>query len=73
MDRVSDKKVVVRKERKCFGCLRIIERGERAHVQTNTEDGKIYSITICEECQVIVSGSTSGSEFSEGELQEEVK
>ena len=46
MDRVSDKKVVVRKERKCFGCLRIIERGERAHVQTNTEDGKIYSITI---------------------------
>lgn len=70
MDRVSEKKVTIRKARKCFGCLRIINRGETANIQTNSEDGKIYNITICEKCQVIVSGSTSGFEFSEGELAE---
>ena len=70
MNRISDKDIVIRKPRKCFGCLRWMNKGDLGQTQTNVDDGRIYSITICEDCEVIVR-KMGHDEFGEGELREE--
>lgn len=70
MGRISEKAIIIRKPRKCFGCLRMLKKGDAAHVQTSAEDGRIYSLTLCQSCQLIVAGMNSDDEFSEGDLKE---
>ncbi len=71
MSRISEKNVRIRKPRKCFGCLRMMEKGDLGHTQTNTEDGRIYSVTVCEDCEIIVRKMGHDDEFGEGELKDE--
>lgn len=68
MERIKDKKVTVRKSRICFGCLRKINKGETANIQTNSEDGKIYSLTLCTECQEKTTEMHYNDEFFEGDF-----
>ena len=70
MGTISEKIIIIRKPRKCFGCLRLMEKGETALTQTATNDGKIYDITICDECREKVSNMGSDEEFFEGDLKE---
>ena len=51
MNRIKDKIVTIRKPRKCFGCRKMLNKGDRAWTQVNVEDGRIYSETICQTCQ----------------------
>ena len=71
MNRISDKPVTIRKPRKCFGCLRVMNKGELGHTQTNSEDGKIFSITICEDCEEKMRKMGYDDEFGEGEMRNE--
>ena len=71
MSRVSDKIVIIRKARPCFGCSQPISKGDTAHIQTNTDDGRLYSITLCEACQEKVARMNSDDEFGEGDLKGE--
>jgi len=68
MNRINQKTVIIRKPRKCFGCCQMINKGETAYIQTNSEDGKIYSLTICDLCQDKVKQMEYDDEFFEGEL-----
>jgi len=70
MERISNKSVTIRKPRKCFGCCRQIKKGDRAYVQTNSDDGRIYSLTLCSDCQKKVEEMRYDDEFSEGELKD---
>lgn len=67
------KTAVIRKPRKCFGCERMIFKGDTAHIQTNTDNGEIYDITLCGVCDGIVSNMRSDDEFSEGDLKEDAE
>jgi hypothetical protein len=70
MQRISEKVVTIRKSRKCFGCLKPIKKGEKALIQTNADDGEIYSITLCNTCRKKLSQLHYDDEFCEGELKE---
>jgi hypothetical protein len=74
MDRIRDKKVTIRKPRKCFGCLSVMSKGDTAYTQTNSDDGRIYDLTVCVKCNTyIVRNLQSDDEFNEGELKDELK
>lgn len=66
-----DKDVTVRKARRCFGCCEMIEKGDRANIQTNTADGKIYDIILCGTCQEKLVNYRYDDEFGEGDLKDE--
>ena len=70
MSRISGKTVIIRKQRKCFGCLQVIKKGDTAYIQTNTGDGKIYTLTFCLSCKDKISKMGYNDEFYEGELRE---
>ena len=69
MDRISDKIVKVRKPRPCFGCLQMMNKGDEVHSQTNSEDGKIYTLTVCKPCMSYVN-ELRIEEYGEGDLTE---
>ena len=70
MGRICEKDVRIRKPRNCFGCLRRLKAGDRGHIQTNTEEGKIYSITLCADCKTKIGEMHCDDEFYEGELKD---
>jgi len=70
MGRINQKTVIVRKPRNCFGCLQKINKGESANIQTNSENGKIYSLTICPACQLKINQMHHDDEFYNGDLAE---
>lgn len=72
MDRIREKSVLVHKPRNCFGCLVWLKRYTAAWVQTYTDNGTIYDITLCVNCREIVAQMGSDDEFGEGDLQEQV-
>jgi hypothetical protein len=71
MDRIRDKKVTIRKPRKCFGCSDMMNKGDTAHTQTNSDNGQIHDITICVLCNAyVVNNLGADDDFCEGELKE---
>lgn len=44
-----------RKEHKCFGCYVVMPKGTVTDVAVCVEDGKIYSVRLCKECEEISS------------------
>lgn len=68
MERISEDMIIIRKPRNCFGCLQKINRGDQAKIQTNSDDGQIYNITLCMQCSAKVSGMDWGETFYEGDL-----
>ena len=75
MDVLSDHEVKkTRKAHVCFGCLKVIPVGSPAHVQVNTDCGKVGSIYTHSYCQKImqemwVENDMYGDEtFSEGDV-----
>jgi rubrerythrin len=72
MSFLRSKIVVVRKDRKCFGCRAEIKKGNKSDVQTNIEDEKIYDIYLCLRCKEVTAREfTVGADdyFGEGELK----
>ena len=67
---IASKDVRLRKARKCFGCLKFMECGDSARVETCKEDGKIYDIYLCLDCKKKVESMQYDDEFCEGDLKE---
>lgn len=47
---IRDGEVKTRKEHKCHGCGEIIPTGSQVTYQTNTYDGNIYTLYMCNDC-----------------------
>jgi major membrane immunogen (membrane-anchored lipoprotein) len=47
-----------------------MHKGDKAEVQVNTNEGKIYSTYLCNNCQAKVKEMHSDDEFYEGDLKE---
>jgi hypothetical protein len=54
MQTIKDIKVVTRKEHKCLCCSKTIEKGATVRTQTNTEDGEIWTVRFCDDCNYLV-------------------
>jgi len=67
--------VKARKDHKCFGCYGIIVKGTVvANVTTCVEDGDIYTVRLCDECEVTaLEFQKRGDEWYEGDLGEDRK
>ena len=58
-----------RKDHKCFGCHAIIPKGSTSDVTVCVEDGEIYSVRLCKECEV-TEVKLKGEEWFQGDLGE---
>lgn len=66
---IRHKNISIRKPRKCFGCLGMLEKGDYAYTQTNVAEGKIYTLTFCPTCEEkICTEMRYDDEFGEGDL-----
>ena len=72
MDTISTKRIKIRKPRRCFGCFEMLNKGDEAHCQTNTECGEIYTITVCLPCMSYVN-ELGIEEYTEGDLCERLE
>ena len=71
MSVLKGKYVTIRKPRKCFGCSEMLNKGDRASIQTNIDMGQIFDITLCSDCQDYVSDNLGSDDFfNEGDLKE---
>lgn len=48
---LTDKNVIIRKERQCFGCYRKFPKGTEMHYQTNIYEGEFGSHYLCLTCE----------------------
>ncbi len=69
MEVLKVKAVKIRKPRDCFGCCGKLNKGDAAHIQTNTDMGCIYDVTLCVSCNEKVKDMDSGDFFGEGDLK----
>lgn len=65
---ITQKEVVTRKEKKCFGCARKFPRNTKMLRET-VKDDIIFTAYICKTCQEVMN-EISGDEFCEGALYE---
>lgn len=52
---IKDKEVRIRKPQKCFACLRRFDPGTILSTQTIANDGRIYTIYLCKDCDILLS------------------
>ena len=64
---VKSKHVVIRKQRSCWGCLRISPKGSMMLCCTTVEMGKIYNCYWCDSCQKLTE---YGECYTEGEFED---
>jgi hypothetical protein len=70
MENISEKYVKTRKEHQCIGCLRIFPKGSELRASVNTDEGRIYTVYICNDCDehVLKNEEWYRDGFMEGEL-----
>jgi hypothetical protein len=54
---ISEKNIKTRKKHQCFGCLDTYPAGENMRRHVCTDNGKIYSLYFCEECNEIIANN----------------
>lgn len=64
-------RVKVRKERQCFGCMRMLMAGTSFQKTTGVMDGRFYHTYLCRVCEEVYfeCDSGHGEEFYEGEIK----
>ena len=67
---IGTKRVKVRKERQCFGCLRIFASGTEMEKTTSVQDCRFCHCYLCAVCEKYCAEIMGSEMFGEGELKE---
>ena len=65
MQVMHSKKVKIRKERRCWGCIRVYKKGSEMEVVTCVDSGQINKAYWCDEC-IEFMGTLDRCETEEG-------
>ena len=68
--RIAYKLVTTRKPHRCFGCEEQYPKGSRLHAQTMRGDGKVYTLHLCDRCNVASQQYRYPDVYYEGQLKE---
>ena len=62
---ISSKRIKIRKAHNCWGCTEIFTPPAEMNVVICTDNGKIYNVYWCDDCQKKLDGFSEGYAYGE--------